>query len=667
MPIADALKVSTSATADDEFRLGRIVRRTWPYIRPQIGHVTIWIVLTLFIEAIFFAIALPASDIFNNKVVQGEFLEPLQAEFLFLDDSYARPTGSGGLTESEAQATQPADDEAEVDPALAEPDLTDAQRRTVRDRLFIVFGIVGLIVFSLSPTVEAYKTWILQRINQNLRVTMIERAEHLSLRYHVQARAGDAIYRVYQDSAMITKVIQQAILEPVNGLFQAGFAFVVLLLFSLTLGVLFVVAIVPVFWFVRWYTPRLRYRSRIARMRSSDLTSRVQEVFAATRLIKANQAEALIDQTFSTDATAAIDAAFWLRVEFNVVRIGVMFLSSLALFASFYLMADWTVAGDPTFAVGAFAIVGFVAWNLGAFQNATGRSEEFVDNGRWLVYLWAVLQDIGAGLNRAFFLLDLKPEIVDRDEAADFPSTVSEVSFEDVRFRYDPDIGLLEQVSLKAHAGTVTAIVGATGSGKSTLASLLLRLYDVDAGKIAINGIDIRDLKVDELRRRVAIALQQNVLFAASVKDNIAYASDATLEQVEAAGRVALVDRFVDELEHGYDTELGERGGKLSTGQRQRLSIARAVVRDTPILILDEPTASLDAETEHAVLANLGTWASDRVVFLITHRLSTIKNADQIAFLKDGVITEVGRHDELVANDGDYKRFIDAETGGVNE
>ncbi len=651
MSVTESLRIDPASTADDEFRLVGIVRRTWPYIRPQLSHVITWITLTLFVEAIFFAIALPASDIFNNKVVQGEYLEPLQAEILMLDETYI-DTSAGVASETTDSA---------------DPDLTQAQRRLVRDRLFIVFGIVALLVFALVPAVELYKTWILQRINQNLRTTMIERAEHLSLRYHVQARAGDAIYRVYQDSAMITKVIQQAVLEPVNGLFQSGFAFVVLCLFSPVLGVLFLVAIVPIVWFVRWYTPRLRYRSRLARMRSSDLTSRVQEVFAATKLIKANQAEAVIDAQFGQDATDAIDAAFWLRVEFHFIRTAVMFLSALTLFVAYYLMAEWTVAGDPTFAVGAIAIVGFVAWNLGAFQNATGRSDEFIENGRWLVYLWTVLQDLSAGLNRAFFLLDLEPEIRDSIETNAFPTAVNEVTFRNVSFRYEPDVPLLNGVDLTARRGTITALVGATGSGKSTIASLLLRLYEVDDGSIAINGVDIRDLKVDELRREIAIALQQNVLFAATIKDNIAYASQADLEQVQAAARIALAAEFIEELEQGYDTELGERGGKLSTGQRQRLSIARAVVRDTKILVLDEPTASLDAETEHQVLTNLSEWARDRIVFLITHRLSTIRNADQIAFLKDGVISEIGRHEELIARNGDYKRFIDAETLGADE
>ena len=178
-----------------------------------------------------------------------------------------------------------------------------------------------------------------------------------------------------------------------------------------------------------------------------------------------------------------------------------------------------------------------------------------------------------------------------------------------------------------------------------------------------VNGIDLRDFSLDQVRLNTSIALQSNVLFAGTIAANIAYArQQATREEIENAARVACAAEFVEELENGYDTELGERGGKLSSGQRQRLSIARALVRETPILILDEPTAALDAETEHRVLRNLADWGENRVIFLITHRLSTIRNADKIAFLQDGKIVEHGTHDELVAIEGGhYREFVDAE------
>ena len=193
---------------------------------------------------------------------------------------------------------------------------------------------------------------------------------------------------------------------------------------------------------------------------------------------------------------------------------------------------------------------------------------------------------------------------------------------------------------------------------------MLLRLYNPDSGAVRVNEVELSQISAVDVRANVAIALQQNVLFATSVADNIRYGrTDVDEGQVTAAAQVACADEFIRAMPDAYDTELGERGGKLSTGQRQRISIARAVLRDTPILILDEPTASLDAQTERRVIANLGEWGRARVVFIITHRLSTIRNADQIAFLEDGVIKELGSHQQLLEQNGAYADFVAAELG----
>ena len=193
---------------------------------------------------------------------------------------------------------------------------------------------------------------------------------------------------------------------------------------------------------------------------------------------------------------------------------------------------------------------------------------------------------------------------------------------------------------------------------------MLLRLYNPDAGSVLINDVDLSQMSAEDVRSNISIALQQNVLFATSVAENIRYGmTDIDQESVAAAAKVACADEFIGAMPDGYDTELGERGGKLSTGQRQRISIARAILRDTPILILDEPTASLDAETERQVINNLGEWGRSRVIFIITHRLSTIRNADQIAFLEDGVVKELGSHQELLDQGGCYADFVAAELG----
>ena len=622
--------------------------------------------MRLSMELMLLFVVLVAFDLFNNKVLVGEKLQSSQVTLLVLDDSYGTDFFDTTERKSSWKTKKKVEERVEETKETKEadaPKLTSEQRREVRNRLMVLFCIGGLIYLMLTPILDYYRTWILQRVNQFLRVTMVERAEHLSLRYHSHARTGDAIYRLYQDSAMITSVIERILLEPVIAVGQVIFSFLVLCLFSPALGLLFIGGIIPMLWLIVWYTPRLQIRSRRARTTNSDLTSRIQEGFAAIRIIKANRAEPVLRQRFDQDSTTALDAAFYLRVENILMRMMLLFLVGLMLIATQFLTAGWTVAGDPTFLAGTVALVGFAVWNLGAFQSVQSRSRAFNYYCMGLARVWSLLQDMSVGLDRSFFLLDLKPDVVDEDDAVPIPDPIQNITYDGVTFGYDPDVPILKGIDLTAAAGTITAIVGTTGSGKSTLMSLLLRLYDPDTGSITINGTNLKHLQIDSLRAGVAIALQQNTLFATTVADNIAYAaSGVDRADIVAAATVACADDFIREMSHGYDTELGERGGKLSTGQRQRLSIARAVVRDTPILILDEPTASLDAETEHHVLANLASWGRERIVFLITHRLSTIRNADQIAFLEDGEIVEFGNHDTLMAKpDGRYRRFVTAE------
>lgn len=265
------------------------------------------------------------------------------------------------------------------------------------------------------------------------------------------------------------------------------------------------------------------------------------------------------------------------------------------------------------------------------------------------------------GLNRVFDILDIEPDVQNRPNAFPMPPFTTKVEFANVSFAYESERPVLHDISFSAQAGSITAIVGPTGSGKTSLVSLLFRLFDPTNGSVSIDGRDIRDFQVDTLRNNISVALQENVLFGTSVRDNIAYVvPDADDEHVQRAAWVACADEYIDTLPNGIDTILSDRGGKLSTGQRQRLTIARAVAKDAPILILDEPTAALDAVTEHRVLDRLSEWGEGRAIFLITHRISTIQRADQIIFLDGGRILEQGSHDELMTMDaGRYRAFVE--------
>ena len=626
-------------------RILQLAFKCWPFIRPLIRHFLIFLGASALVSLALFALGLLGTDMFNNKILVGDKLQPLQAQLLFVDESYVLDDIAGNVNEREL--------------------LTESQRKTVRTRtmiwgagLFLVFGpiIAGLLY---------YNVWVWQMINQNLRVAMINKAEHLSLKYHSQSRVGDSIFRIYQDSATITSLIQETFVWPAAALYNIVLALAVLCFFDPRIALAAVLAVVPMILLTARATRLLRERALANRVAFSNLTSRLQEVMIALRIVKANKGEARVLERFDRDSHRALDAAYTLRMTIAVLEVAVTAIAALVTIGAEYVMIYWVLGERETFlGAAAVTVIGFAVWNLGAFEDAGERLRGALFGATGLVGAWARLQDLFIGLERAFYLLELEADIVDPDQPERFPTPIESVTWADVHFAYDPARPVLQGVDLVAESGMITAIVGGSGAGKSTLVSLLLRLYDPDRGRVLVNGTDLRLLRIDDIRENAAIALQRNVLFAGTVADNIGYAARSpTRADIEAAARVACADGFIRELENGYDTELGERGGKLSSGQRQRLSLARAIVRNTPILILDEPTAALDAETELDVMQNLRQWGKDKVVFLITHRVGTIRDADQIVFLEQGQPVEIGDHDSLLRTEGRYRQFVEAATG----
>ena len=514
-----------------------------------------------------------------------------------------------------------------------------------------------------------YNMWIMQRINQDLRVALLSRWHQLSLSYHSDHRTGDAVYRIYQDSAMVTAVIGHLI-----GLTLAMMSYytcvALVTILSPWLGLIAGVIVVPALLWAQWAMPRMRTRTLVYRAATSDVTSTIQESFGGIRLIKAFGAGQRAQRRMEEDSVVAFNAAFRVRHLIAIVTIVMYTVAAMFMASGTSFMAWWASRSDPTFATDLIGLVGisFVVWNLASYTWTRDQFHESSGDVRKLLRDWMTAQDMAMGLRRVFDILDIEPEVQDDPKAIPLTEFKQEIRYDRVGFAYESGRPVLEDVSFSATPGSITAIIGPTGSGKTTLTALLVRLFDPDRGSITIDGRDLREYQVASLRNKVAIALQENVLFAMSVRDNIRYAApNATDEQVEEAIRVAGMDDYVSSLPNGLDTVLSDRGGKLSTGQRQRLSIARAIVRDTPILVLDEPTAALDAATEHGVMRNLSEWGKERAIFLITHRISTIRRADNILYLDGGRIVESGSHETLMQREeGRYRSFVEAESTLTN-
>ena len=614
----------------------RILLRCLRLLVPVRGHVIRLVVGFSAVAITLAPIGFLLFDLFWTRALQGEPLTAIEAGLLGFD------------------------------PALTvHVDALSAELRHAVALRSIALGVgAGLVAMPLFLGLWYYQVWILQKINQALRLDLVDRLQSLSLRFHADSRVGDAIYRLYQDSAMVTQLIDVLVLTPLGAVARYLFSLGLVFCFDPWLAVVLAALWPPALVLGNLLSRRMRVRFRAAREANSELTSTIQETLAGIKVLKAYGAEGRAQARFEERSRGAFARAFEARSLLAIFTMEIFWIAGVAMLASTAWAALETRAGAPLFAQKLLATFGFTAWNLGLFNSLKMNFGAGTDQVRRLFSTWGRVQDISIGLDRVFELLDLEPDVRDAPDAVPLETVHGSVAFCDVSFRYSSERAALESVSFEARVGTITAIVGPTGSGKSTLMALLLRLFDPETGHIEIDGIDLRRLTLESLRKKVAIALQENLLFGTTVRENIRYAvPNASDAAVREAARVACAQEFIEKLPQGYDTLLGERGTKLSSGQRQRLSIARAVLKDAPILVLDEPTASLDAETEMQVLGNLARWGRGRAIFLITHRLSTIRRAGQILYLADGRVVEIGSHAELVAReDSAYRRLVELET-----
>ncbi|HTY17771.1 MAG TPA: ABC transporter ATP-binding protein [Myxococcota bacterium] len=618
--------------------MGKVLHVLWrclALLRPVRGHL---VGLCAGFAAVTLLLVPPSLlflDLVWTRALQGEPLPPWQAVLLRLDPAVAVHVTA----------------------------LSEAVRRTVALRAVVGGAAIGAVATPLFLGLWYWQIWVMQRINQILRVELLERFQTLSLRFHSEARVGDAIYRLTQDSAMVTQLVDVVLLTPLYAIGGHLLSLAIVSAIDPRLGLLLLAAWIPALALGHAFSAPMRRDFRRARESNAALTARIQEVVAGLRVIKAYGAEAREQERFESASRAAFDAAYTARRRFALYGVLVFLAATSVLAAASAWGALATRSQAQVFGARLLAASGLTAWSLGLFQFFKDRFGDGTNYLRRFFRTWGRAQDVAIGLDRVLEILDLEPEVRDATDAVDLDGVKQGIAFRDVAFRYRTDRPALVDVSFSAAVGAITAVVGPTGAGKSTLLALLLRLFDPDRGAIEIDGWDLRRLRVASLRRQVAIALQENLLFGTTIRENIRYAApDADDDAVREAARVACADEFIEALPLGYDTPLGERGAKLSSGQRQRLSIARAVLKDAPVLLLDEPTASLDAATERLVLSRLAAWGRGRAILLVTHRLSTVRLADQIVALEAGRSIEIGSHRELMrVAGGAYRRLVESE------
>ncbi len=532
-------------------------------------------------------------------------------------------------------------------------DITQRDTGDARNVLYIMVGLFfGAVV--LHVIVGYIQNIIVGRIAEHilidLRRAMYAHLQRVSMSFMDKTEVGRMMSRLQGDVAALQEFLETAVISIGDFLLLFGIVIAMLImdwrLALLTFAVVSTLAIARAVWL-----PIARRAFLYSRQTASITSGALAENINGVRVVQGMSREHVNLDLFQEKA----DEQLWASK--RAAKIGLMMIAMVDTLSG-AAMAIIIVVGGNMVIGSSLEIGSMIAFILYV--------QLFFDPIRSITMHYAVFQRAMASGERIFEVLDVPIDIQDKPESKPLVDNDGSVEFKNVTFGYLDDEPILKNINFRVEPGETVALVGPTGSGKTSITSLLHRFYDIWEGEILISGQDVRDVQLSSMGDNIGMVLQEPYLFSSTVFENIRYNKlDATREEVVAAARAVGAHEFIMRLPNGYDTELGERGGKLSSGQRQRLSIARAVVRDTPVLILDEPTASLDARTEQRVLANLAEWGRDRVIFLITHRLSTIRNADRIALIEEGRIVEYGTHDQLIADaDGRYRAFVDAETVG---